>query len=73
MDFRGGVVGGSKMEEGAGIWEQLKERFWGGACCQRGKKGEERKNGGWGSKTNGCWRARSRARVDRKEAGLMVL
>lgn len=42
------MVGGPKMEGGTGIWEQLKVRFWGGACCQRGKEGEERKDGGSG-------------------------
>lgn len=53
MDFRGGVVGGSKMEEGAGIWEQLKERFWGGGLLSKGKErgGEEE----WGVGKQDKW------------------
>lgn len=64
VDFRGGVVGGPMMEGGPGIWEQLKERVWGGEGLLskgEGRRGEE--GWEWGSLTNGCGKARSSKRV----------
>lgn len=53
IGFRGGVVGGPKMEGGAGIWEQLKGKVLGRSLLSKvkGRGGEEE----WGVGKHDKW------------------